>query len=387
MNTDTARATATRALRRALSIGGALFVILRLFGPALAHRRVLRPNLPRWLRGSDQTSPKVLKPEVELAVRSDVIHVAEPVKTGSDAGTALASRHTHSSRRYRRSWNLWIALITVATACAAVFGISAANHDSSATLGSSTSNGTLPGGSVKPGAATYSAGVADKSAPSGMLPPSPTALAGYTQTYVQNFNGTTLPPGWDLFTGKPGGDPGAQWAASHVVVDDGMLQLNTWRDAVYGDEWVSGGVCQCGQPATYGAFFVRSRVTGVGPNTVELLWPLARVWPPEVDFYETSSADGGSATLHFNPKDYVDQRTIFADMTAWHTWGVIWTPTSVTYTLDGTIWGTVSVVQEIPQQPMTLDIDQETWCSKGWGCPTQPESMLIDWVAEYSRSS
>jgi beta-glucanase (GH16 family) len=216
------------------------------------------------------------------------------------------------------------------------------------------------------------------------------ALAGYTLSYETDFTGTALPAGWGAYSGKPGSDPGAQWGLAHAVVSNGMLQLNTYQDPAYGGEWVTGGVSQWGHSQTYGAYFVRSRVTGAGPTNVELLWPVAPVWPPEIDFNETGGATvGTSATVHWsaNGANNQDQRSDHTvDMTQWHTWGVIWTPTSITYTLDGQVWGTVTVASEIPNQPMVLDLQQQTWCSSGFACPTSPQSMDIDWVAEYTPS-
>jgi beta-glucanase (GH16 family) len=217
-----------------------------------------------------------------------------------------------------------------------------------------------------------------------MAPPPADALAHYVETYVTDFTGSTLPPTWLVFTGKPGGDPGAQWSANHVVVSGGLLRLNTWQDPAYGNNWVTGGVCQCGFKQTYGAYFVRSRMTSEGPNDVELLWPAANVWPPEIDFYETGKPTSASATVHFSPTNQIDQVQLLVNTLQWHTWGVIWTPSSITYTVDGQVWGTVNTAAAIPNQAMTLDIDQESWCGRGWDCPTGPDSMLVDWAAEYA---
>jgi beta-glucanase (GH16 family) len=130
---------------------------------------------------------------------------------------------------------------------------------------------------------------------------------------------------------------------------------------------------------------VRSRVTGAGPTQVELLWPVANVWPPEIDFNETGGTTSStSATVHFTNATDQDQRSQNIDLTQWHTWGVIWTPTSITYTVDGSVWGSVTTASEIPNQAMTLDLSQQTWCGSGWACPTVPQSMQIDWVAEYT---
>jgi beta-glucanase (GH16 family) len=62
---------------------------------------------------------------------------------------------------------------------------------------------------------------------------------------------------------------------------------------------------------------------------------------------------------------------------------VIWTPSTITYTVDGQVWGTVNVASEVPTIPMTLDLTQQTWCESGWACPSSPQSLEIDWVAEY----
>ncbi|MHB1905295.1 MAG: glycoside hydrolase family 16 protein [Acidimicrobiales bacterium] len=204
---------------------------------------------------------------------------------------------------------------------------------------------------------------------------------------MTDFNGSSLPGGWYTYSGQPGGDPGSQWADSHVSVSGGLLTLNTFQDPAYGGEWVTGGLCQCGVARTYGAYFVRSRVTGAGPTQVELLWPANNTWPPEIDFSETSGAIDGSTASDIwaasgSGRSQV-QSHVAVDMTQWHTWGVIWTPSTITYTVDGRVWGEVTNTGSIPSIPMTLDIQQQTWCSAGYACPSAPQSMQVDWVAEY----
>jgi beta-glucanase (GH16 family) len=220
-----------------------------------------------------------------------------------------------------------------------------------------------------------------------MAPPSANALSGYSQTYATDFSGNSLPGGWYTYTGAPGGDPGGQWGDAHVTVAGGLLSLSTYQDPAYNNEWVAGGLCQCGHTQTYGAYFVRSRVTGPGPTGVELLWPTVG-WPPEIDFNETGGGTGSTtATDIWGPASGKSQNQIRlnVDMTQWHTWGVIWTPTSITYTVDGRVWGTmVTGTVSVPNVPMTLDLQQQTWCSSGWACPTSQQSMQVDWVAEYS---
>jgi hypothetical protein len=205
-------------------------------------------------------------------------------------------------------------------------------------------------------------------------------------SYVADFTGTTLPPGWDVFTGVPGGDPGGHFGASHVVVANGMLSLNTFRDPSWYNRWVTGGLCQCAVSHEYAAYFVRSRVTGAGPTEVELLWPTANTWPPEIDFNET----GGSITsttnsAHYGSANHIVGNRVSINMTLWHTWGVIWTANEIIYTVDGRIWGEVSGASNISSVPMTLDLEQRQECEENRQCPTAPESMQVDWVAEYNN--
>lgn len=233
----------------------------------------------------------------------------------------------------------------------------------------------------------FTVGTPDASQPSGQAPPSTSQIPGYQLTYVTGFSGNTLPAGWAIFTGRPSGDPGGQWASNHVDVSDNMLQLNTFKDPNFGNEWVTGGVCQCAVHRTYGATFIRSRLTGPGPTQVAILWPVSG-WPPEIDFDETyGGTTSTQATLHYTSANLQIHRNLQIDMTAWHTWGVIWTPTSITYTVDGRVWGTVTGASVVPDQPMMLTLQQQTWCSSGYACPTSPESTDINWVAEYTQTS
>ena len=230
-------------------------------------------------------------------------------------------------------------------------------------------------------------GVPNLSEPSGMAPPTTDAIVGYQQSYATDFTGSSLPAGWSKFVGTPGGDPGTAWADSQVVVGNGELQLNAAFDSKL-NEWITGGTCDCSRSQTYGAYFVRSRMTGPGPTVVESLWPVSG-WPPEVDFNETyGDAATSMGTVHYGgSSNQTDHRTLSIDMTQWHTWGVVWSPTTIYYTVDGNVWGEVDATNEIPNQDMTLNIQQQTWCSSGFACPTTPESTLVDWVAVYSPGS
>jgi hypothetical protein len=234
---------------------------------------------------------------------------------------------------------------------------------------------------------TYPVGTPDSSEPSGLAPPSATALANYHQTYISDFMVNRLPRGWNVFSGIPAGDPGGQFSPHHILVAQGLLRLKVWQDPKFNNRWITGGLCQCGRQMLYGAFFVRSRVTGAGPNSAELLWPGSNVWPPEIDFNENlSHANLTTATLHWGPGNNTNFDILHINMLNWHTWGVIWTPTSVTYVVDGHAWHVNNDPATIPNIPMDLNFEQRTVCSKNFDCPTQPSALLVDWVEEYKHN-
>lgn len=235
--------------------------------------------------------------------------------------------------------------------------------------------------------APYPFGIRNAHEPSGLQPPIAAAMPGYHRVFVDDFNERQLNwRDWFLFKGTPSGDPSGYFSPSHVSIGHGVLTISTYRDGS-GGGWVSGGVGLWRVPLKYGAFFVRSRQTGLGPDNVDLLWPANNSWPPEIDFNETGGAVSESTwTIHYgwsNSQTYNENWHV--DVDAWHTWGVIWTPHSIRFTLDGRQWGrTVTSPSQIPNLPMTLDMQQQSFCGITDACPTRPTSMLVDWVAVYS---
>ncbi|NNN02838.1 MAG: glycoside hydrolase family 16 protein [Acidimicrobiaceae bacterium] len=223
-------------------------------------------------------------------------------------------------------------------------------------------------------------GPTSRTEPSGEAPLGSHALRGYHRVFVDDFNGSGLSRAWSTFAGQPGSDPGAQWSPSHVHSGGGVLTLGAWRDPSFNNQWVTGGLCVCQETQTYGAYFVRARLSGPGATFVGLLWPTVG-WPPEIDFTETYGPVSRSmATVHFGSSNQQLHSEVRVSMTAWHTWGVIWTPHSITYTLDGVTWGRVSDPAAIPDVPMSLHLQQQTWCALGYACPQSPVTTSVDWV-------
>jgi beta-glucanase (GH16 family) len=197
---------------------------------------------------------------------------------------------------------------------------------------------------------------------------------------------------WGAYEGQPGGDPGGWWDPSHVVVHNGVLELQNYRDPKFGNRWVSGGVSSArALKQTYGLYLVRFRVDkGNGIGAILLLWPSTDSWPPEIDFAEDGGGDRSAttATLHYGSDNHQIQRSVTADFSQWHTIGVAWSAGQLSYILDNKVWATVNS-PDVPGIPMELDAQtQAGTCGDRWApCPdsTTPAhvNMQIDWVAAY----
>ena len=200
---------------------------------------------------------------------------------------------------------------------------------------------------------------------------------------------------WGSYSGQPGGDPGGWYDPSHVVVSNGVMNLETYRDPRFGRRWVSGGVSSApGLKQTYGKYDVRFRVdAGRGVGVALLLWPVADHWPPEIDFGEhggeTRAREHMTATLHYGDANNQIQRTVRADFTHWHTLGVEWTPGRLVYTLDGRPWARLTS-PHVPREPMEMDLQAPAGtCGDRWApCPdaTTPAhvNMQVDSVVAYA---
>ena len=95
-----------------------------------------------------------------------------------------------------------------------------------------------------------------QASPSGLSMPT-TNLTGWTLAFSDDFSGSSLHyPSWFKYGGT-------LWDGSHVVVENGLLELQSYRDPNFNNAWKSGGVSTIqgyGSNSTYGKYLVRQRV-------------------------------------------------------------------------------------------------------------------------------
>jgi beta-glucanase (GH16 family) len=224
-----------------------------------------------------------------------------------------------------------------------------------------------------------------------------TPPSGYHLVFSDDFGGSGLDRSkWYPYPAHRVNPNAGLWSPSHLVVGNGLATIKTYRDPADGNQWVSEGMSsKPGLVQTYGEYLVRSRITSTtGVAFTELLWDATNHHSPEVDFSETDgNNDEASANLLIASTGYQQHAHVSVNLTQWHTWGVIWTPSELQFTLDGKTWATMDTPGTIPSSPMVLDIQGQTWdCNNPFHkvCPngsTPKESALeIAWVVAYHQN-
>jgi hypothetical protein len=250
--------------------------------------------------------------------------------------------------------------------------------------------------------------------PSGIAPPP--IPSGWELAFFDDFLGTTLDlANWSVWDGPPGGTDG-WWLPSHVkVLNDSILHLQAYQDAAGlaadsnytgagsptvtgGTKWVSGGVGWASGnefPPNLIINVAMKQSPYAGLAAIAILIG-ANNWPPEIDFVECSSdtttLNGFSATAHWGSgNSQVQYGSPSHDMTQWQMWGVIWTPTTISYTYNNVVWKSFanpdSNYADINSlvQNMTMGLQYQT--GDGGSVSNDPSvtaaapmEMQVDWI-------
>jgi beta-glucanase (GH16 family) len=188
--------------------------------------------------------------------------------------------------------------------------------------------------------------------------------------------------------------------SDHGSVAGGMITMSDYVDAAANG--ASSGTNRAGTGLstrtgwTSGMAFVRARADAGAGITMCIGLIGLNTWPPEIDFYEdfptTNSRQSLTATTHYGAaNDMIWKTNTSVDATQWHTYGVEWNSSTITYLVDGVAWA--SIPNPSPtgangfDQPMKLFMQIET------DDDTSPSSitpalvnMNVDWAAVYTPS-
>ena len=222
--------------------------------------------------------------------------------------------------------------------------------------------------------------------------PGPNAYPGFTQVLADDFNGTSLnQTTWNGFYT----DLSQNWLGSHGTVADGVITMSEYQDSANSGAYTGTGL-STRTGWTSGMAFVRARADAGAGITMCIGLIGLNTWPPEIDFYEdfptTNSRQSFTATTHYGADNNMIWNTnTSVDATQWHTYGVEWNSSTITYLVDGVAWA--SIPNPSPtgangfDQPMKLFMQIET------GDNTNPSAitpavvnMNVDWAAVYTPS-
>jgi beta-glucanase (GH16 family) len=220
--------------------------------------------------------------------------------------------------------------------------------------------------------------------PSGEAPPT---AHWWQPAWIDDFDGTAINnASWAVYNSKHTHDPRGQKLASNVLVHDGEATLRTTK---LNGVWTTAGMCSAkATTGTYGKYLVRARFDhGYGVKAVALLWPEGNTWPPEVDFMEYDARDADHSKLmltnHFRPQNSMQQAFVPGDYTQWHTFGVVWRPDLLKYTIDGKVVATMA--GHIPTKNMWLGLQTAIGRQEKPNSSTPATVNLdVDWVAYYT---
>ena len=223
--------------------------------------------------------------------------------------------------------------------------------------------------------------------------------------FDDEFDGTTLDltkwyrclPWCNEDVGYSYGPPyDLEWYWDHnVSVSGGMLHLTALKQKEGGYNYTSGIVETGGTPTSpptfsflYGYMEMRSKFPpGKGMWPAFWLLPADGTWPPEIDAMEWQGGTPGIdyATIHWgknNNSSGTSYNTGVDLSSDFHTYGVDWQATYVTWYFDGQVIKQITNTAVIPHKPMYILVDLAVggWISFPDKNTHFPATMLVDYV-------
>jgi beta-glucanase (GH16 family) len=235
--------------------------------------------------------------------------------------------------------------------------------------------------------------------------PGPNAYPGFTQVLADDFLGTSLnETTWNGFYQDINQQFGP-FLSSHGSVANSIATLSNYVDAAA--DGAKSGTNRAGTGLstrvgyTSGIALVRARCDGGTGVTMCLGMIGLDNWPPELDLYEDGKGLNNTrllfqASTHWGADNEQEYETNSStDATQWHTYGVEWNASTISYLVDGVVWYTKPNPDTNPSdpnslvQPMKLFMQIETL---DWGSNNVPVNastpavvnMQVDWATVYT---
>lgn len=198
----------------------------------------------------------------------------------------------------------------------------------------------------------------------------------------------SYPSGWPDTATERGLPVGGYYDPPTTVwISGGEMHIKMWRGA-------SGSVHSCAmvpvqaQDRTYGKYIETFRVSHVmtGYKSAHLLWPhngKTSTIGFEVDYPEEQFDKPIHAFVH-NTSDTQLSFPTDLNWSSWHTTEIDWTPTSLSFYMDGKLIGTTTSAAYVPNVPMDWIIQNESALNGETASLNSSAQMDISYVAYYS---
>lgn len=238
--------------------------------------------------------------------------------------------------------------------------------------------------------------------------PAPTSTGSGQQNWKlvwqDNFTGTGLPDKWNFWVSGNGfGDHALQWFSDNnaTLTGRGGLVITAEKGGFGHTCWY--GPCEytSAEIATsfaqkYGRFEARIKLPsgkGLWPAfwMVPLLTKENPVLPGEIDIIEVNNQNPNevSGYVHDGPifNHKAEKLLATPPSSQFHVYGVDWTPTGITWTLDGKPYGHITAFENWPfNRPFIMLLDLAvggTWPGSPTAETVFPAKMQVSWVRVY----
>jgi len=226
-------------------------------------------------------------------------------------------------------------------------------------------------------------------------------LSNYHLTFDDEFSSVSLDTAkWNVWSNKEhSGYSADQMVAANVSVSNGALHLKVAKGGTTdGRPYSSSMVDTSGKFAQQYGYMEASLKVPSGSGIWPAFWtfPQNGQWTHEIDIMEQFRAQAtiNNTTLHYLPTG-TDQYVTKAydagvDLSAgFHTYGMEWTPNSVTWYIDGVQEFTTST--SVPTESMFMVLNNDTDPVRSWNPVTPstafPNYMDVDYVRAYALNT
>ncbi len=204
------------------------------------------------------------------------------------------------------------------------------------------------------------------------------ATSPFSLTWTYTFTSTINTGDWNIYAGPFGSSKNTCFEKVNSFIKNGQLSLMVSQTTNgCGRKYTAGGIDTWANHAqTYGRWEVVAQFPAVFGVTGYIgIFPVNGTWPPEVDFGEVI---GRQPTQLYDTQHYGTASTHQMDgftfqpgtnwTTGFHTYALDWTPTTLTYYVDGAVVKTQTV--KFTPTPMKLAIGTGTGDCGSWvDCP------------------